>query len=124
MKSVNTILNIIGTLGNGGAERHLVFMCEYLNKSDFSSDVFALTRQGAVYENDLIDAGSNVYYGSESKYNFMEISLNLYRTILRGKYRIVHTYLPYSTFLGTAISQYCQIPSIITTVCALSLIHI
>jgi glycosyltransferase involved in cell wall biosynthesis len=112
------VLSVIDSLGAGGAERHLVNLSRALRDGPFPTDVYVLHGRDAVYEGDMRAAGGEVVVGARSRRGVVSACLGLRRMIRRGRYEIVHTYLPASTLLGTLIARSCGVARVMTTVVA------
>lgn len=66
------ILFLAGTLGQGGAERQLFYLCKILKEKSHQVKVLCLTK-GEFYENEINNLGIEVIYVGESNNRFIRL---------------------------------------------------
>ena len=112
------VLTVIDSLSAGGAQSHLVALLKEVNRGPYRTDVFSLVRMWDFYSAEVEAAGSRVIWGGEKPSSLPVVMWRFARTVLSGKYDIVHTYLPASFLFGAVIGRPLGIRRHVTTICA------
>lgn len=109
------VLQLIETLGRGGAEGLLVCVLKNIDKDKYSPTVGCLSDRIDLKE-DLEEAGIPVFcIGLKSLYRWWQGIYRLYRIIKRGNFDIVHTHLFFANLYGRIASKMAGVPHILTT---------
>lgn len=107
--SVNSppiILIVIGQLGLGGAERHILRLVSGLRTEEWTFKVFSFTAGGAL-EQSIRDAGIEVITPKPQKYRLLRlisVSCFFLKTLYQYRPRLIHFFLPEAYLLGSIIS--------------------
>ena len=107
------ILYIINSLAQGGAETHLLQLCEGLNKKDFELHICVLFNDQNSGTNKLLKSLRSskviIHLFSLEKSNFINMILSFFKIlkiINLNEFKIIHTHLPRSDFLGGLIKLF------------------
>lgn len=108
------VLHVISGLEKGGAEKHLLFLLDRLDKKRFSPEVAYL--KGKPEFVPLFEEKGIPVYAMRQKSNWGLKGLwNLIRLMRRSPYQIVHTHLFLGDFFGIMAAFICRVPVIIST---------
>jgi glycosyltransferase involved in cell wall biosynthesis len=104
------ILHVINTLSAGGAELHLLTLCQYLKRLGVETVVAYLKegRGSRPLRPDFEVAGIPVFYLGGEGVDFVRPWLQLHRLLKQEKPNILHTHLPRADLLGflTRLSKF------------------
>jgi len=92
MTSKTKILQVIGSLETGGAEKVVMDFGRYLDKSRFQCDYLVFGDNVGDNENEAISLGSNVIRIPKPKDNYIKYFNNLKKVLKDGKYNVVHSH--------------------------------
>lgn len=112
------VLTVIDSLSAGGAQSHLLALLRDINRGPYKTDVFSLVSMWDFYSADVEATGSRVIFGGARPSSLPIVMWRFAKTVLSGKYDIVHTYLPASFLFGAVIGRPLGIRKHVTTICA------
>lgn len=117
----HNILFVIGTLHVGGAEKQLSLLVNELIHHKVKCEVFVLNLDGPLVD-DLKKAGITLHDGKyvgggsmPGRYIRMLISLfRLLYVTKKGKYDVIHGYLPLTSFFAVIVGRLLRVPLVIS----------
>jgi glycosyltransferase involved in cell wall biosynthesis len=113
------ILYVIGTLGIGGSERHLVSVARALTQRGWRVSVYSLAGNGPLGK-DIIDAGARLYFSPIQRgqkpmslvarvFRLAVAAVHLLFVMMRRRFAIVHFFLPAAYLTGAPLAALARI---------------
>jgi glycosyltransferase involved in cell wall biosynthesis len=108
------VLQVIATLDRAGAEKQLVCLCRYLDRSTFQPAVCCLTR-GGPFAADLRRAGVPIHLLNKRGRWDLRVLWRAAGLIRRFQPHIVHTWLPTANTLGRVAGLATGVPVLVSS---------
>ena len=90
------ILFVAGSLGRGGAEKQLFYLCDILSKNNFEVCVLSFTKN-EYYENEIIKLGIEILHVENTKNKILKL-INIYHLAKKFKPNVIYGFHFYTGF--------------------------
>lgn len=110
------VLHIINSLGVGGAQTQCAELVNCTPRGQFDIDVLVLANDSDFSLSRLRRSDVSIAYLGESDWHSGTIVDSIAEHCRRGRYDVVHTWLPIANMVGTAAARLAGVPRILASV--------